>query len=805
MHKRLLFAFLLAMSVHIVNAQDECKVTVYGHISFESNANPISAVKATVTVPKLNVSVLTDSLGNFSFLSKCMQKLELRISYLGYTADTLVQIKNDDVNVNVTLSNVAKVLKGVVVREEIIQKDNITTAVKSSLSGKALEETRGLSLGESLKGITGVTTLQNGPSISKPIIHGLYSNRVLIMNNGVRQESQQWGNDHAPEIDPFIATKLTVIKGAASIRYGSDAIGGVVSVEPKDMPTQPGVDGDLNIVGMSNGRMGVASGMIEGAAAKKPEGLSWRVQGTVKQSGNVQTPHYFIGNTALREDDYSATVAYNKKTYGAGLYYSKFDTKIGIADASVIGSGQDFLSIPAEPAVPADFSYLIRRPYQSVNHQLIKASGFLNLPNSGKLEGVYAFQHDVRKEYDAAPNANSNTNDIDKIPDVDLRLNTSTADLIWEHPAINKKIIGSVGLNFITHGNLEQGTTYLQLIPNFRDYGGGIFAIEKWRQNKLILEGGLRYDYRWLRAYMLQPATLIEEQPTHRWQNATVNLGATYQFNNKLTATFNFGSAWRPPSVLELYADGIHQAAAVWERGDSALNVEKAYNTSIAVRYETRHFNAELGIYANYFGNYIYAKPDSLPAYTAAGQFPSFNYTQIRDALFTGTDFTFDYSFLRHFTLTSKTSLLRARNLNTREWIIDVPPDRYDNSLRYQWDSLGRWKNVYVNLGNIVVDRQTRTPPRIMPEEGQSLTKPEQVYNKLIAAPGGYMLWNAEVGCSIPLHQSNIDISLSVTNLTNTVYRDYLDIFRYYIDGLGRSFILRIKIPFTLSKQHAPS
>lgn len=114
--------------------------------------------------------------------------------------------------------------------------------IKTTLSGATLEQTRGLSLGESLKGITGVNSIQNGPNISKPVIHGVYSNRVLIMNNGVRQEGQTWGNDHAPEIDPFIATKITVIKGAASIRYGSDAIGGVILLDPKDLPTKPGID-----------------------------------------------------------------------------------------------------------------------------------------------------------------------------------------------------------------------------------------------------------------------------------------------------------------------------------------------------------------------------------------------------------------------------------------------------------------------------------------------------------------------------------------------------------------------------------
>ena len=159
----------------------------------------------------------------------------------------------------------------------------------------------------------------------------------------MRQEGQNWGNDHAPEIDPFIATKLTVIKGAASIRYGSDAIGGVVLVDPKDMPDHPGVlDGEVNIVGMTNGRIGAASAMVEGSAKKGSwEGLSWRLQGTLKEAGNARTPNYYLGNTGYVENDYSAAVQYNKGHFGGQVYFSDFHTKIGIAMASVVGSQSD--------------------------------------------------------------------------------------------------------------------------------------------------------------------------------------------------------------------------------------------------------------------------------------------------------------------------------------------------------------------------------------------------------------------------------------------------------------------------------
>ncbi|HTS46149.1 MAG TPA: TonB-dependent receptor plug domain-containing protein, partial [Puia sp.] len=258
--------YLLTFSYAIKAQRSECNLNVRGHIMLADSAR-LSAKAASVFVPKLNKGILADSSGNFVITNICPGKLELVITYAGYkTIDTILMVAQNSMLLSFHLADNTSQLDSVTVTGEIIHKDQITTAVKVTFSGAELEQTRGLSLGESLKSITGVNSLQSGPSISKPIIHGVYSNRILILNNGIRQEGQNWGNDHAPEIDPFIATRITIIKGAASIRYGSDAIGGVILLDPKEMRTNPGVDGELNLVGMTNGLVRVGSGMIQGAA-----------------------------------------------------------------------------------------------------------------------------------------------------------------------------------------------------------------------------------------------------------------------------------------------------------------------------------------------------------------------------------------------------------------------------------------------------------------------------------------------------------------------------------------------------------
>jgi iron complex outermembrane receptor protein len=777
----------LLMSFAAYAQQGECRLTVSGHV-YTSDTAQLDAKGASVKFPSLRKGIVTDNKGDFSMTGICPGKTRIVISYQGYkTLDSVFSIRGNTTLNFLLFSNVEE-LTSITVTGEVVKRDQITTAIKTVLAGAALDATRGLSLGESLKSIAGVNSLQTGPSISKPVIHGVYSNRVLIMNNGVRQEGQNWGNDHAPEIDPFIATRITVVKGAASIRYGSDAIGGVILLDPRDMPSGPGVDGELNLVGLSNSRAGVASGMVEGGAGGKLQGLSWRLQGTVKKAGNTEAADYFLNNTGYNENDYSATLQYNKTHYGGSIYFSQFDTKIGIAQASVADNANDLEEDIARgrPLNDGTFSYPFGRPYQTVNHKLFKMSGYWDLPrNSGKLEAVYAYQHDIRKEYDANPVDNADTSlNTNGIPDLFFQLNTITGDLIWEHPAWHR-IVGSIGLNFITHENFQQGTSYQELIPNFEDYGGGLFAIEKYAVRKWVVEAGIRYDYRWLQAYKLNPTDpTIKDQPVYNWKDPTINIGATYKFNDHLSADYNFGTAWRAPQAIELFAFGVHQSAGDWETGDSTLTLERAYNNNLSFTYNSKKLVIEAGGYVNYFHHYIYAKPDLTYKQTLTGYYPSFTYTQV-NALFEGADLSITYNFARNLSLISKTSIVRAHNEDIHNWLVFVPADRYDNTLRYEWPSLGEWKNVFVSVNNLVVSRQTRVPPN----------------SDFAAPPPGYMLWGASAGFSVPFDKRQLKVSLAVTNLGNADYRDYMDRFRYFFADPGRDIALRLIVPLDIKKQ----
>ena len=230
---------------------------------------------ATVFLVELNRTVVTGKEGNYLLSGLCPGDYTIRISHAEcQSQDFHVHIKEDLIK-NIELPHAENILKEVVVvGAAAIRMEGINAELK----GRELNATRGQTLGESLQKITGVTLLQTGNNIYKPIIQGLHSSRVLILNNGIRQEGQQWGSEHAPEIDPYIANRLTVIKGAASVRYGGDAIGGVILVEPRLLRHQHELTGEINTAVFSNNRQGVISVMAESAFDKKGS-TAWRLQG----------------------------------------------------------------------------------------------------------------------------------------------------------------------------------------------------------------------------------------------------------------------------------------------------------------------------------------------------------------------------------------------------------------------------------------------------------------------------------------------------------------------------------------------
>lgn len=770
--KNYFLLFLLFFASSMAYGQNtSCACFIKGIVRDQHSGQPIAG--ATVLLTGTTNGVFTDDKGRYEIRDLCPGSYQLEARIVGYSAYKQTLDLTAGHEENFTLQEQEVHLKDVEITAK--RTDAPSSQPLAILSGNDLEQTRGQTLGESLKGISGVTSMQTGSSISKPVIHGLHSNRVLIMNNGVRQEGQQWGSEHAPEIDPFVATRLSVIKGAAGVRYGSDAIGGVILVEPEELPFDKPLSGEVNLVGFTNGRQGVASSTLQGGI-KGLSGFGWRAQGTIKRGGNIRTPNYFLDNTGINEKNFSFGAGYHRKGFGIDLFYSRFDTKIGIFSGSHIGSITDLLNVinNGEPFVKSGFNYKIGRPNQNVTHDLLKAEVHYNFQDGNRLQWTIAQQVNNRNEYDLHVPRNDSIAALNH-PELTFKLNTLTNDLIWDHKPIAGKISGQVGITTLYQYNLMTGRP---LIPNFNQFNIGAFWIERYVKNNWEFEAGIRYDYRTLSTYRI--VNRIKRSNHFDFHNGSGTIGATRNFTNHLSAKLNAGTAWRAPNVSELFSDGVHHGAAAFEKGDSTLHPEKALNTIASIKYASEKLTVEIGGYYNYIKDFIYLKPQPEPILTVRGAFPYFKYTQT-DASFKGVDMSVAWQFVKNTTVTSKLSYLKAYDTRNENYLVMIPANRWDNQLRHEIPQLGNLHHLFLSVGNLWVARQKRVPPN----------------SDFLPPPSAYSLWNIQAGGTIHLSdKQQLEIGLSVQNLFNTVYRDYMNRFRYYSDDIGRNASLRIKWKF---------
>lgn len=786
----LITLYTFSLSIHSLFAQktnkNQCNGNLSGVVIDAQTKQPLVGV--TIYIKGTDKGVITDAKGRFTIPDLCKGQHVCICRMIGYKQTEFVihhYHNHTHHDKKLLLKQDNQLLEEILVEGKKIE---TATQAKSSISGDELDRSSGKNLGESLKSLTGVNTLQTGHSISKPVIHGVHSNRVLILNNGIRQEGQQWGAEHAPEIDPFVATQLSVVKGAAGVRYGADAIGGVVIVEPPRLRQRPGIGGALNLVGVSNGRQGTVSGMLEGQITK---GLSWRAQGTYKRSGNVHTPDYHLSNTGLREINFSGAIGYTTDKYGLDIFYSRFDTELGIFEAAHTGNRADLKRALSsdQPLVIKGFSYNIIQPKQQVSHNLLKAKAFWMLENVGKIELQYGLQSNGREEFDHSRRRK-------KTAALSLNLTTHTLDLVLNHNDLGRWK-GSFGLTGMYQTNLFSGQMF---IPNYNTTTVGAFLIERYVRTNFEFEMGLRYDQRSLTTYVRPTANEPVESIALNFNNFSGTLGAIFRFNDYLSLRSNLGTAWRPPAVSELYSSGLHHGSANFELGNPNLQTEQSYKWINTFTYQRKGLDIEVSGYYNQIQNYIYLAPSApWSTLTIRGEFPIYRYLQT-NAVIMGVDAALEYDITAALSFRSKVSIVRGRDRTFNNPLILMPADNLTNTLTYELPDMGKFKKIFFSVSGRHVAEQRLLPDNQEPFEGENPTQnmgtDQLTYEELINSPAGYSVWNFQTGFTLPWHRQSLKVSVSVDNVFNAAYRDYLNRFRFFADDLGRSFTLRLKYIF---------
>ncbi|AGA79261.1 TonB-dependent receptor [Echinicola vietnamensis] len=760
---RVILVLIFAANCLPALSQVKCAFDVKGKVIDQESQEPVEG--AYIWIKELEKGAVTNHNGNFHFRDICEGHYELNVEILGYASKNIQLNVHENVNMTIRLESKDYLIDGV---EIVGHKDAVNTLNSITHLGKdLLDENRGGNLGETLKALPGVTTFTTGANISKPVIHGMHSNRIMILNNEVRQEGQQWGGEHAPEVDPFMAEDISVIKGAETVRFGSEAMGGVILVTPPKLPVAAGTSGTATLVGGSNGWNGAAAFSFEGGL-KDLEGFGYRIQASSRIGGNIKSPAYYQDNTGMKELNFSGAVGYNSKKLGMELFYSRFATTIGILSDSHTGNSSDLEELIANgrPFSNPDFTYHIENPRQEVTHQLLKAKGHYHLNNDGVINLTYAFQQNNRQEFDIR------RGELNDRAALDLELFTNTLDINYEHPS-SKNWNGSIGISALQQANNNiPGTGVTPLIPNYDMVNLGAFMIEKYTKGPLELEGGARFDYRYVDAARYNQGELDEQDFT--FQNFTAFLGAGYSLNKNWLLTTNLGSAWRPPNINEQFSQGLHHGAAAVEIGDPNLVSEQALKWVNTVNYSSEKLNAELTGYYHKINNYIYLNPTGEEYVSLRGTFNVFEYLQT-DAGFWGIDLTTDYTILPSLEWFIKGSLIRAKNLTDQNYLPFIPTDRLETGLVYQADKIGK-----LELSHLSVAKQRREPDV-----------------DLAPAPPGYNLWTARISRDLLVKEkSSLKGSLGITNIFNTEYKDYMNRFRYFTHEMGRNFTLRLKYEF---------
>lgn len=750
---------------------------------------------AVVTIEKTHFVEISDVAGAFSFDPLCPGEYFLTVSFVGYESQNLkVRVPATTV-ITVLMIPSRTILEDVLIESE-------RTARGASQAGFSLEEDQlsalhGKPLGESLKEIPGVSALQTGPSIFKPVIDGLHSQRILILNNGIRQEGQQWGVEHAPEVDPYIASQIEVVKGAETVRYGSAAMGGVIIINPPPLHQTEKIGGELNLGLMSNNRMAVFSGLVEGSIEEGSK-WSWRLQSSVKRGGDYHAPKYNLSNTGLQEFNFSGAVGFKDERRGMEIYVSSFNTEIGILRAAHTGNLSDLQqSIETnQPWYIKRFTYDIDNPRQKINHHLLKISADQQFRDFGKISILYGGQFNHRNEFDIRRAGR------DAKPSLSLSLMSHVLDLSLDHEHAAHS--GSIGVNGTVKANSNdtEETGVRPLLPDYHQISGGLFFLEKWKKDKWIVEAGARYDFQHLKVMtFINNQDLIKPEFDFNFLSGT--LGATVLFNPRLRVLLNFGISSRPPHVSELYSEGLHHGTASIEEGlmrkdgnvhteQSMIQKEFSKKWVGTLQYTDEKLTVDFSLYYNDIADYVYIRPTGTRL-TIRGYFPVFQYEQT-DAILTGADAALKWKLSARISFNSKVSYIYAKDVSHDDVLIYIPPAQLENGITYSLPSLGKLQDIHFGLSIPTTFKQRRAPAVIPPQDiGED--PPEKTFD-IAPAPDGYSLINARIGFKLPLGEHALGIILSGENLMNKSYRNYMNRLRYYSDDTGANFMIRLSYNF---------
>lgn len=796
------YALLILLLSSITSISQNCDNTLSGRVTDLHDGSLL--IGTTLIVAGTEQAVQTDIDGNFLITNLCNDTYFIQVSH-PYCLTKGFNIKiSGNTTKTFKLEHHLEALNQVTIEGKAYSSKTKTTQ-ENTISKEELERYSSGSLGDALNSLSGVSSLNTGNTVIKPMINGLHSSRVVIINNGVRMEDQQWGAEHAPNIDVNSVGNLTLIKGANALQYSGDAIGGVIVAEAIKVPVKDSIYGKTLLTAASNGR---GASLTSQLTKSYLNGWFATLQGTLKRFGDFEAPNYVLSNTGIFERNASLNMGINRFNYGIEAYYSLFKNETGILRASHLGGAQDQIrAINSEtPLIINDFTYQIDAPSQDVTHHLARLKAFKKFENVGKLTMQYDYQKNNRLEFDIRRGDDSDKTSLD------LQLKTHTL-LLDFNARLTDSIVLKTGIMGRYQNNFANPDTGVRrLIPDYDKYDFGVYAVTNYTlNNQWLLEVGGRFDYTYMDVFkfyrtsfwesrnydQLFPELVVEEfsnqiltNPELNFYNGSGTLGATYSFGEDYKLFINYSMASRAPNPSELFSEGLHHSAARIELGDLSFKSEIGHKVTLTFQRDNDNFSVSINPYVNTISNFIVIEPTEIQQ-TIRGNFQVWEYRQTNAQLL-GIDVDASYAFAKNFRLNNQFSMVKGYDRSKEEPLISMPPANTKNEIVYQNPE---YNNMRLSLQSEYNFRQNEFPnnnfevfiPETETMELVDLSTPTNAYHLLN--------FNSSIDFSIN-QKSKLTVGFVIKNALNTIYRNYLNRSRYYADDLGRNFLFNLKINY---------
>ncbi len=797
--------FILIASILVNPAM--AQFTVSGTIKDSETGDPL--IGATVYFPDLHKGTTCDINGRFSIGQVPKGSFNAAFGFIGYTTKVLHLHIAADTVIHIALAPDLKEMREVIVTGLSQATELKLSPMPAMLTNRQhLFRVPGTNLIDAISSQPGIAQMTTGPAIAKPVIRGLGSSRVLTLYNGLRQEGQQWGDEHGIEVDEFSIDKVEIIKGPGSIAYGSDAMAGVINFLPPHATEEGTVSGRIDAGFQTNNNQY----HLSGATAGNIKGINWRLRVTGKQAGNYQNRYDGkVYNSGFNELDWSAQVGLNKQWGFSHVYASKFNQQLGLVEGQRDAYGnfvKPIIGTDGQPTtatvLPSDLKgYTIGIPYQRVRHFRLGTSNTLFFDKSSLMIKA-DYQRSQREEFGDIVNP--------EVQELYFKLNTFNYNIKYSFPETGHWQTAT-GINGMHQTNTNLGAE--ALIPDYALFDFGLYLLTQKNFAKFMLSGGLRFDTRQLNAYPLvmnnnnQPQTKFAAF-TKNFYNLSASAGISYRPAKGWNLKLNISRGFRAPTLAELSSNGVHEGSFRYEYGNLNLQPETSLQGDLGIDLETKHTTLQIAAFYNHISNYTYLHKlqnaqgaDSIP-HPESGAI-AYQYVQNTANLFggeAGLDIHPHPFHWLHFE--NSFSFVMARQTNqpdSMRYLPFIPAPKFKSELR-------------VNFAN---NHQVFTANYIKVEWEYYFAQNRifAAYNTETVTPA-YGLFGAAIGTTIR-NKTGITImqvAILAGNLLDKAYQSHLNRLKYAPDNpltgragvfnMGRNISCKITVPL-MFKEGGPS